>query len=148
MHFNPNFLMLTALALGVCGAGLWKGETPERWAAGLILPGVLLSIIGSFLPDLDFSMLELVGDGVTALGFLVLLMIYGRLWLGAAMLLQAAQFALHSYYLVTERKNDLFHAIVNNVNFFGILISLAIGTALTVLRRRRPAYPQVLDSAA
>ena len=31
---------------------------------------------------------------------------YGRLWLGGAMLFQAAQFSLHAFYLVTDRSQD------------------------------------------
>lgn len=137
MYLDLTFLTVNALAFGTCGVALWKGETPERWASGAILLSMVPTIVLILLRMPDFPTLELVGDGLTAVGLLILTMIYGRLWLGAAMLFQAAQFSLHSYYLVTERKSDLFHAIVNNVNFLGIMLSLATGTALAVYRRAR-----------
>lgn len=53
------------------------------------------------------------------------------------MLLYAAQFGLHSFYLVTERKNDWFHAVANNLIFLSVSISLAVGVLGAWLRRRR-----------
>jgi hypothetical protein len=138
VHLDLTFLALIALAFGVCGMAIWKGETAERWAGALNLVIMsLANILGTLLHAPEFAMLELVGDGVTALGFLILTMAYGRIWLGAAMLFQAAQFTLHSYYLVTDRKHDLFHAVVNNVNFLGVMVSMAVGTALAIARRRK-----------
>jgi hypothetical protein len=104
---------------------------------------MLPMIVLTALKAPDFPTLELVGDGLTAIALLVLLIIYGRLWLGAAMLFQAAQFALHSFYLVAERKHDLFHAVVNNLNFLGIMLSMAIGTVMALRRRRARGLPGV-----
>ena len=145
MYLDSTFLALNGLALAVCGLALWKGETPERLAGGFLLLSMAFNIMPSaFLPNGYFPMVELIGDGLTALGLLALTVIYGRLWLGAALLFQAAQFTLHSFYLVTERKNDLFHAVVNNVDFLGIMLSMALGTGLAVHRRsaRRRAEAQ------
>lgn len=136
MVLEPIFLIINGLALAVCAVALWKGETPERGAGGLLLLSMAFNILPSiFLPAGYFPLVELIGDGLTALGLLALTMMYGRLWLGAALLFQAAQFTLHSFYLVTERTNDLFHAVVNNVNFLGIMLSMALGTAFAVRRR-------------
>lgn len=144
MYFDSTFWTFTALALGVCGIAFWTGEAPERWAAGLLSLSIVPAIISSSFHIPDFPMVELFGDGLTALGLLALTVIYGRLWLGAALLFQAAQFTLHSFYLVTERPNDLIHAVANNVNFLGIMLSLALGTAFAVRRRfvRRRAEAQ------
>ena len=61
-------------------------------------------------------MLQLAGDLVCAVTLLMLVVRYASLWLGAAMLLQAVQFSLHAYYLVTDRPHDLIHAWVNNLD--------------------------------
>jgi len=136
-----------ALTFAVCGTAIWKGEEPERWAGGLYLIMSLVVPVAAAFHAPGLATIELVGDGLTALGLLVLTMAYGRLWLGAAMIFQAIQFTLHSFYLVTDRKSDLFHAIVNDTNFFAILLSLAVGTALT-MRRRQKARRVAVTSAA
>ena len=51
------------------------------------------------------------------------------------MLLYAAQFSLYAFYFVTERPNDNFHAIVNNLDFSGISWCLIIGTILSWRKR-------------
>jgi hypothetical protein len=59
------------------------------------------------------------------------------------MLFYAAQFTLHSIYLVTARPNDWLHIIVNNFNFLGIHVSLVAGTILALRKRaqERSAVP-------
>ena len=54
------------------------------------------------------------------------------------MLFQAVQFTLHAWYLLAERKADIFHAVVNNLDTVGILVCLLIGT-ITAWRRRMAA---------
>jgi hypothetical protein len=131
-----------AIALAVCLLALWKGGPPERFGAGLILAIVILQRVISFIlapsighfPPVD-PVIRLIGDGVTAVGLLGISLRYASLWLGGAMLLYAAQFTLHSYYFVTHRPNDNFHAAVNNIDFVGIILCLAIGTAVSWRRR-------------
>ncbi|MFL5296357.1 MAG: hypothetical protein ACJ798_08245 [Phenylobacterium sp.] len=135
MLFAPIVLLLICLSLGICALALWQGEMPERVAAGLLIVSVVLTTVLSKFGIPNFPLVELVTDAVAAVGFLVLTLRYGNLWLGATMLFCAAQFSLHSFYLVTERPHDLFHAIVNNVDVMGIVLSMAIGTALAVRRR-------------
>ena len=53
------------------------------------------------------------------------------------MLLYAAQFALHSFYFVTQRPNDLFHAMANNINFALVIWSVIIGTVVAWSKRRQ-----------
>jgi hypothetical protein len=56
------------------------------------------------------------------------------------MLFYAAQFAMHSYYLVTERRiGDYTYALINNINFSGIIWCLIIGTIVAWLGRARRA---------
>ena len=51
------------------------------------------------------------------------------------MLFFAAQFSLHSYYLGTDIPHDFLHALINNIDFSGIIGCLIIGTAV-VWRQR------------
>jgi hypothetical protein len=145
MLFAPIVLLELGLALGVCLLALWQGETAERLAAGLLIAALSFTTILGKLAVPGYPLLELIADGLTALGFLALTLRYGNLWLGGAMLFYAAQFTLHSYYLVTDRPNDLFHATVNNLDFVGVVLCMAVGT-VTAIRRRlmrgRAAKPQ------
>ncbi|WP_394763375.1 hypothetical protein [Phenylobacterium sp.] len=141
MIFAPILLLLIGGGLCVCLLALWQGETPERVAAALILANILVVILGKFVGYLNDPLISLAMDGLTALGFLALAVIFSSLWLGAAMLLQAALFALHSYYLVTDKAPDRFHAVANNLDFIGILLCMAFGTALAVRRRRMARSP-------
>jgi hypothetical protein len=77
----------------------------------------------------------LCADAVTALGLLALALRFASPWLGATMLFYAAQFSLHSFYLVAARPNDLLHLLVNNLNFLGIHLSLVAGTVLAWRKR-------------
>jgi len=145
MPTSPTVQIVSLTALCMCLLALWKGGPAERMGSGLILGIVVLRMIsgGFFSPDIK-PILIMIGDGATALGLLAVALRYGSLWLGGAMLLYAAQFTLHSYYFVTTRPNDRFHAVVNNSDFFGIILCLAIGTAVSWRRRvvaRRATAP-------
>lgn len=136
---------LLAFAIATCALALWKGGTAERVAALLILVNTTIFIAKPLLPASMVGVTFLMADAITAFGMLALTLRYGSLWLGGAMLLYAAQFALHAYYFVTERPaNDMFHATVNNLNFLGILLCLALGIA-TAVRRRAAAASSALD---
>jgi len=142
MPVSPIVQTLLLLVLAGCGLGLWKGGPPERIGALVILVNSALTLVGAQLFANDVAYLSgLVLDGLTAVGFLIMTLIYGRLWLGAAMLVYAGQFALRSFYLVTDRPHDRLHAIINNVNFMAIILCIVIGTAVAWRRRvvsRRP----------
>lgn len=90
---------------------------------------LILSILGSqILPHSFETLFRLTLDGLTAVGLLVVAIRYASFWLGGVMLLYAAQFSLHAFYMVTARPIDLMHIKINNMNFLGISIALAIGT--------------------
>ena len=127
---------LTALTLGICLLALWKGGSAERMGAALILANALLGNAGSlFFPDSIPAVVWLIGDGLTAVGLLIVAVVYASFWLGGVMILYAALFTLHSFYFVTSRPIDLFHARANNLDFLGISICLAIGTIISWRRR-------------
>lgn len=136
MPNSPIVIALTLLTLGICLFALWKGGQAERFGAGLILTNALLSTAGDLLfPHADLAILWLIADGLTAVGLLIIAVVYASFWLGGVMLLYAILFTLHSFYFVTGREVDVFHARVNNLDFLGISICLAIGTTIAWRRR-------------
>ena len=139
---SPLVLGLTLFALAVWVFAFWRGGRAERWGAAVIMANQALTfllsyVVGQSSGGLIGSVAQLSLDGVTAAALLLVLMRFGRPWLGVAMLLYAAQFGLHSFYFVGELKKDYLHAVLNNLNFLAIHLSLAVGTALHGLRARR-----------
>lgn len=125
--------------IGVALFAWWKGDWPERCGGMLNLAAggaaflVRLAIDNGPAQDVPLLLV----DGTLAFGFLVLAMIFASLWLGAAMLLQAAQFSLHAFYIVTSRNHDLMYSVVNNVVTVGVLLAIVIGTVASWWRRAR-----------
>jgi len=140
MPTAPIVLGLIALTLGISLFALWKGGPAERLGGAVVGANVVLSIIsGLVLPEAVQTLARLTLDGVTALCLLVIAVRYASFWLGGVMLLYAAQFSLHAFYMVTSRPIDLLHIKINNGNFLGISICLAIGTAVAWWQRARGA---------
>jgi len=136
MPTSPIVQLLLVLVVAGCAFGAWKGDLPERIGALLILLNSALGLFGfPMLSDEAAYLFGMILDGVTACAFLVMVMQSGRVWLGAAMLIYAAQFALRSFYLVTDRPPDQLHAIVNNANFMAVIVCLVAGTAVAWRRR-------------
>lgn len=136
MPNSPIVQLLVTLAVVGCAFGAWKGDLPERVGALIILLNMALTIfVGGMLDDNVGYLFNMVLDGLTAVAFLLMTMQWGRVWLGAAMLIYAGQFGLRSYYLVTDRPHDNLHAIVNNANFFALVVCVVVGTVLAWRRR-------------
>lgn len=115
--------------IGVAAFAWWKGDWPERCGGllNLMAAAAVFLVLVSF-PASQYNVPLLAIDGLLAFGFLALALMFASLWLGGAMLFQAAQFSLHAFYLVTGRENDLLYAIVNNVNSVGVLSVIVLGT--------------------
>jgi len=125
---------------------LWKGGRAERAAAVAVLINIAIGQLGRLLGPSADGMVRLVNDGLTALILLGITVRYGAMWMGGVMLFYAAQFAMHSYYLVTMRKTgDYLNALINNINFSGIIWCLVIGTIVAwrhrVVMARTAAKP-------
>jgi hypothetical protein len=116
---------------------LWKGGQAERATAIVVIVNVLIGQSGKLVAPDSGALIRLVNDGVTALVLLGVTLRYGALWMGGVMLFFAAQFSLHSFYLVTERPNDYWHALINNIDFSGIIWCLIIGTIVAWRARVR-----------
>jgi hypothetical protein len=142
MPSSPIVQLLLVLVVAGCAFGAWKGDLPERVGALIILLNAALTVfVGGLLSDETGYLFGMVLDGATAVAFLLMIMQAGRVWLGAAMLIYAGQFALRSYYLVTDRPHDDLHAIVNNANFMALIVCVVAGTVVA-WRRRAAAAPE------
>jgi|KBSSwiStaDraftv2_1062776.scaffolds.fasta_scaffold14168_3 hypothetical protein len=142
--------VLLLVATSVCLLALWKGSSAERFGAAIILINLAFELFGVDLIPTEFRpTLRLVMDGLTAMSLLGIALWYASLWLGGAMMLFAVQFSLHSYYIVTNRPTDYLHAVVNNLDYMGIIICLAVGAGVSwrrrVLRRRALAAPPAAE---
>jgi heme O synthase-like polyprenyltransferase len=138
MPNSPIIIALLAFSLGACVFAFLKGEAAERIGAGIILLNMLLALAGEYYFPRSILLWL---DALTALSLLVVAVFYASPWLGAVMLLYAAQFTLHAVYFVAARPRDHFHVVANNIDFFLISLCLVIGTALTWRRRARGAPP-------
>ena len=134
-----HYSLLTAI-IAVAAFAWIKGGTPERIGATLNLLGsVLFSGLQTIMVPEALALSLLVLDGLFGVAFLILAVRYASLWLGAAMLLQAAQFSLHAFYYVTAKPVDRLFAIVNNLVSWGILLSIVVGVIGHWLNVRRQA---------
>ena len=123
-----------------CLFAFWKGGTAERLAAAAIVVNVAINQAAMHLMSDGGSAVRMVNDGLTAVALLGVTVRFGAPWMGGVMLFYAAQFALHSFYLVLELPpNDYRHALINNINFSGTTWCLIIGVAVAWRRRVKVA---------
>ena len=138
-------LILFTLAAGLFA--LWKGGPAERIAGLVVLSNMFLGLAArSVLPGF-VDTTHFVNDGLAALILLVVTVRYGTPWMGGVMLFYCAQFAMHSFYLVTARENDYLHALINNINFAGVTWCLIIGTAVAWRRRLKRSRTAAVAAA-
>jgi|HubBroStandDraft_5_1064220.scaffolds.fasta_scaffold179431_1 hypothetical protein len=134
---NPLYVVSQVASAATVVVALWKGDRATRAAAiAFAILDVATSIIRPRVGDVSSETILLVIDFFCAVTFLLLAVRYASLWLGAAMIFQAAQFSLHAYYLVMELPHDLLHAWINNLDDWGIMISIVAGVVLAIRRRQ------------
>jgi hypothetical protein len=136
------FLYLLLQLISVLGAGFafWKGSSAERLAAVVVGVNLLIGICGQWLTPANAEMIRLCNDGLAAVALLAITVRYGALWMGGVMLFFAVQFSLTAYYLVTDRPaKDHLYALVNNIDWNGVIWCLIIGTAVAWRQRSRAA---------
>ena len=142
MPTSPIVQLLMAFAVSGVLFAWWKGGAPERMAAGVVAANMALGVAVAELLAPFQDMLGFVADGLTAFALLALTLRYGAPWMGVMMLLYAAQFSLHAYYMVTGREPaDYLHAVINNINFSAVVWCLIVGTAVAWRRRGRALQP-------
>jgi hypothetical protein len=138
MPTSPIVLLQIAIAAAGILFALWKGDAAERAAACVVAVNLAAGLLVSEFLVSRQTALRFAADGLTALALLAVTVRYGAPWMGAMMLLYAAQFSLHAYYLATGRdQTDYLHAVINNIDFSAIVWCLIIGTAVTWRRRSR-----------
>ena len=129
--------VLFALSVAIPLVALVAGKTPERISALIFaLNTIATGVCGYLLGFRDIGILLLTFDGVMALSFLALAVIYNYLWIALMMGAMAGYFAIHAYYLAMNLPLDEMFAISSNIATSVVLISLAIGVWGS---RRRPA---------
>jgi len=137
MYYSLAPIVGWLVLLGTCLFAWIKGAAPERFGAALLLAGTIAALlIQTTLPVHARTTPTLIGEGVLALGFLILAIRYAILWLGAAMILQGAQFSLHAFYLVMERERDFLFAVVTNLVTLAIILCILIGTIIAWRRQK------------
>jgi hypothetical protein len=138
MYTSPLPLIGWAATFAIFALAWWKGGPAERYGATLKLTTSLVALaVHLLLKQESISVALLVADGVLAVGFLLLAIRYASLWTGACMILQAGQFSLHAYYLVSELQRDRLYAVANNLVTLGILVCILTGTLVAWRRRSR-----------
>lgn len=125
----------------------WKGGRPER--VGSLFNGVIcigVPLVQAVIHESLHTLPILIADGVLAMGFLILAIRYASLWLGAAMILQAMGFMMHSALLLELIRNpEYFYYAAMNVMSLGVLLSIILGTAYAWAVRRR--YERLAEEA-
>ena len=139
MPTSPIVQLQLALAVAVVMLSLWKGGAAERLTALLVAVNMTTGLaLDIALPD-SGSGPSFVTDGLTAFAMLAVTIRWAAPWMGAVMLFFAAQFSLHAYYIVVGRdERDYLPALVNNINFTGVTLCLAVGALVAWRRRVRP----------
>jgi hypothetical protein len=141
MPTSPIVQLQLALAVAVVMLALWKGGAPERLTALLVAVNMTAGLALDIAFPAAGSGLRFATDGLTALAMLAVTIRWATPWMGAVMLFFAAQFSLHAYYMVVGRdERDYLHALVNNINFTGVTLCLALG-AIVAWRRRVRSRP-------
>jgi hypothetical protein len=127
--------------LAVILALAWfRGGPAERVGALIVFVSAAVAMgIHRWAPQDLKHLLLLADEAFVALGFLALALRYMSVWLGGAMILQAVQFSLHAYYLVSELPHDRRYAIINNIDSLGVLACILFGTLLAWRRRAQAA---------
>jgi hypothetical protein len=140
MHLQLLILFGWMLILGVSLLAWRLGGPVERQVAALVvIMSLAITLIG-VMPDRGMQKpAYFLVDGLFGAGLLILALRYTTAWLGVAVLLQAAQFSLHAYYLVAGKMYDDLYAMVNNLVSLGVLLCLVAGCLLAWRKRKRVA---------
>jgi hypothetical protein len=136
MPTSPIVQLLIAFAAASIAFAFWKGGRAERLAAGVVAANLATGLLMDAAAAAHRDELGFVSDGATAVALLLITLRYASPWMGGVMLLYAAQFSLHAWYLATGRpQTEYLHAVINNVIFTAVIASLVVGTAFAWRRR-------------
>lgn len=135
-----------ALVAACAGFAYSQGGRAERM--GAIWFGANMAVSATaYIAGLASPVVQLVEDGIFALGLLPLAMIYVSYWMGLLTFVAAALFTLEAFYLLNDRPIDTLYLWVNNILWLSApLILLVCGVAN--LRRKRRAARAEREAAA
>ena len=120
--------LLVVLAVSVPIWAIFWGGTAERTSAIIFASATAISkLVPLFVEPRHAGTIFLTIDGVMALGFLVLALVYNHLWIALMMFTMAGVFSIHAYYEMTGRDLDPTFALLSNLATLVLLASLAIG---------------------
>lgn len=113
-----------------------QGGRAERlgaaWFGVNMVVGVTLGLAGLASP-----VVQLVEDGIFALGLLPLTMIYVSYWMGLLTIIAAALFSLEAFYLLNDRTADVLYLWINNLLWLAAPLVLLSCGIINWRKRRR-----------
>jgi hypothetical protein len=132
--------LLTVSIFLVAAFAWWKGGVAERTSGAANAVVAALYLVCQVFVSRDLiQVVLLVIDCGLALTFLALAVRYASLFLGAAMILQGAQFSLHAYYMVIGKDMDRLYLEANNVISWLVLTAIVVATLVYWSKRRAAA---------
>ena len=130
MTWIQSILEITVSTIAVL-VPLWAllaGGRAERISALIFLVAIVSSKLVEELTSAQHAgTIFLAIDGVMALGFLILALVYNHLWIALMMFTMAGFFSIHAFYEMTNRDLDPTFALLSNLATILLLASLAIG---------------------
>ena len=149
MPTSPIVQLLLLFSLAAVVVALVMGGRAERSTAVVVIANIVLGLLVLAAAPKIEGVFRFANDGIAAMALLFVTVRYGAPWMGGVMLFYAAQFSLHSYYMVTGRsETDYLHALINNINFGGITWCLIIGTVVAWRNRVRAVRNATEPAAA
>jgi len=133
-------VLVYALAVLIPLWALIAGGRAERISALIFVVATVASkSVEQLIPIKHAGTVFLTIDGLMALGFLALAMIYGHLWIALMMVAMAAFFSIHAFYEMTSRELDWTFALTSNLATIILMVSLAIGVRTSRHRKDEEA---------
>ncbi|MCA3719962.1 hypothetical protein [Phenylobacterium sp.] len=130
-------VLVYALAVIIPLWALVAGGRAERLSAIFFIVATVASkSVEQMSPPQHAGVIFLGIDGLMALGFLILALVYRHLWIALMMFTMAGVFSIHAFYEMTDRDLDWTFALMSNLATLVLLTSLAIGVWTS--RRRAP----------
>jgi len=138
----------SALAIACAGLAYSQGSRADRIGALWFSANMAFTAI-AYVAGFSSPVVQLVEDGVFALGLLPLAMIYVSYWMGLLTLVAAALFSLEAFYLLNDRPMDNLYSWINNTLWLmAPIIFLVCGLANLGKKRRAAKRERQIEAVA